>query len=632
MCGIFGCTGRDDLGEVLVEGLATLEYRGYDSAGVAVVGGSRAAPELRLVKRAGKLSALRSAVDGQDLSGTAGLGHTRWATHGPPTDRNAHPHVGGDGRLAIVHNGILENHEALRAELAGGVELASDTDSELLAHLVAVERDALAREAADVAAGAPQSATVGASVLGEATRRALGRCEGQFALAVIDARDPATIVAARRGAPLILGHGDTASWLASDVAGLIRHTRDVEALMDDQLAVLTPESVAVCDLGGNPTQGHRYTVDWDVEAAEKQGYPHFMLKEINEQPAAVRETLLDRFDEHGRLRLDEEWVGDGELRRIDKVYVVACGTSYHAGMVGRYAIEHWARLGVDVEIASEFRYRDPILNPHTLVVAISQSGETTDTMAAAAHARDQRAPVLAVTNVVGSTLARAADGVLYTRAGPEIGVAATKTFLTQVVAVDLLALYLAQERRTLLAEELGDAFVRLEGLPELLDRVLATGDQIAELAAGLAHRDYFMFIARHAGLPIALEGALKLKEISYTHAEGFPAGEMKHGPIALIDDGGPVIALATRSHVRAKLLSSIAEVRARGAVVVAVATEGDTEITAHADHVVYVPDVHELLAPVLSVVPTQLFAYHVATQLGRDVDQPRNLAKTVTVE
>ncbi len=624
MCGIIGCTGRDDAVDVVLHGLATLEYRGYDSAGLALVSGPQAAPELRVVKRAGKLASLQQAVEGQALPGRSGIGHTRWATHGAPTDRNAHPHVSGDGRLAVVHNGIIENHEALRSELvAAGVELASETDTELVAHLVAAERDALA--------GDGQAATTG-SALAEALRRTVRRLEGQYALAVLDVHEPETIVAARYGAPLILGHDDDVSWLASDIAGLIAHTRDVEVLLDRQLAVLTPGGIAVTDLDGEPTEGLRYKVDWDVDAAEKQGYPHFMLKEIYEQPQALTDTLLGRLGEDGLLSLDEQRLAEGELRRIDKVYVVACGTSYHAGMVGRYAIEHWARLGVEVEIASEFRYRDPILNPHTLVVAISQSGETTDTIAAAAHARDQRAPVLAITNVVGSTLARQSDGVLYTRAGPEIGVAATKTFLTQVVATAVLALFLAQERRTLLPEEIGDAFARLEALGPLLEQVLAHDDRIAELAHHLSGADYFMFIARHAGLPIALEGALKLKEISYLHAEGFPAGEMKHGPIALIDDGGPVIAVATRSHVRAKLLSNLAEVRARGAVVVALATEGDPEIHAAADHVIGLPDVHELLAPILAVVPLQLLAYHVAVALGRDVDQPRNLAKTVTVE
>jgi glucosamine--fructose-6-phosphate aminotransferase (isomerizing) len=413
------------------------------------------------------------------------------------------------------------------------------------------------------------------------------------------------------------------------------HDRDVEALLDDQVAVLAPGAVTVTDLDGNPAQGHRYTVDWDIAAAEKGGYEHFMLKEIHEQPAAVRDTLLGRTDSGGRIVLDELRGGPDvaqDLRHVDKVYVVACGTSYHSGMVAKYAIEHWAGIGVEVEIASEFRYRDPILNPHTLVVAISQSGETADTLAAAEHALAQRAKLVAITNVVGSSLARMADAVLYTRAGPEIAVASTKAFTTQIVALDVLALYLAQERRALFPDECRDHLARMDALPALIEQVLGQEAAIADLAREFAGADYFMFIGRHVGLPIALEGALKLKEISYLHAEGFPAAEMKHGPIALIGAGGPVVALATRGHVWSKITSNIAEVKARGAVVLAIATEGDTEIKAHADHVVYVPEVLELLYPVLTVVPLQLLSYYIALALDCDVDQPRNLAKTVTVE
>ncbi|MDP8970882.1 MAG: glutamine--fructose-6-phosphate transaminase (isomerizing) [Actinomycetota bacterium] len=612
MCGIIGYTGPRPVLPILLEGLSRLEYRGYDSAGVAVVSGSKAAPTMRVVKRAGKLANLRRAVDGQGIAGSVGLGHTRWATHGDPSDRNAHPHLDATGNLAVVHNGIFENYAAVRAELTAlGHEFLSDTDTEVIAHLIGAEYD---------------------TDLASAVRRAVRRVQGAFALAVVDRRDPATIVACRRDAPLVLGRSDGASLLSSDVAGLISHTRDVEALLNDQVAVLRSDGVAVTDLDGNPAQGHRYSVDWDVEAAEKQGYAHFMLKEIHEQPAAVRETLLARADADGRIVLDELHAEPDDLRHVDKVYVVACGTSYHAGMVAKYAFEHWARIPVEVEIASEFRYRDPILSPHTLVVAISQSGETADTLAAAAHARDQRAKIIAVTNVVGSSLAREADAVVYTRAGPEIGVAATKTFVTQIVALDVLALYLAQLRRALFPDECRDHLARMEALPELLSQVLEQEHEVAELAARFAQADYVMFVGRHVGLPIALEGALKLKEISYVHAEGFAAGEMKHGPIALIDAGGPVVALATRGHVRAKVVSNIQEVKARGAVVLAIASEGDTDLKEHADHVVYVPEVHELLYPVLTVVPLQLLGYHIAVTLGRDVDQPRNLAKTVTVE
>ncbi len=610
MCGIIGYTGPDEALPVLLDGLGRLEYRGYDSAGVAVLGDG-----LLIVKREGKLANLRAALDGADVGGTAGLGHTRWATHGVPNDPNAHPHTDGSGDLAVVHNGIFENYAALRTELAAqGHVFTSDTDTEVIAHLIGALREEVGGD------------------LAAAVRAAMRRIDGAFALAVIDRQHPSVIVASRRQAPLVLGHGENANLLASDVAGLIAHTRDITALLDEQIAVLTPAGITVTDLDGNAALGHRFIVDWDVEAAEKQGYPHFMLKEIHEQPQAVADTLKARTDPEGRIRLDESRSDADDLRHVDKVYVVACGTSYHAGMVAKYAIEHWARVGVEVEIASEFRYRDPILTPSTLVVAISQSGETADTIAAASHARDQRANVVAVTNVVGSTLARQADAVLYTRAGPEVAVASTKAFTTQIVALDVLALYLAQQRRALFPDECRDHLLRMESLPDHITQVLEQAPAIAELAEEFARAEYVMFIGRHVGLPIALEGALKLKEISYLHAEGFPAGEMKHGPIALIDQGGPVVAMATRGHVRNKVLSNIQEVKARGAVVLAVATEGDTEIKAHADHVVYVPEVHELLYPVLTVVPLQLLSYYTAIALDRDVDQPRNLAKTVTVE
>ncbi len=614
MCGIIGYTGPKDVLPLLVGGLTTLEYRGYDSAGVAVVGEDG---DLSIVKRAGKLAHLRQALEGQSLTGHCGLGHTRWATHGEPNDPNSHPHTDASGNIALIHNGIFENYAELKAELAAaGETFTSETDTEVVAHLIG----ALREEHDDLAS---------------AVRAAMKRVHGAFAIAVVDRRDPTTIVASRRSAPLVLGHLDDANLLASDVAGLIAHTRDISALLDDQVAVLTPGGIEFTDLDGNPSQAHRYTVDWDISAAEKQGYDFFMLKEIHEQPRAVRETLLGRVDADGRITVDEVRGGpevEADLAHVDKIYVVASGSSMHAGMVAKYSIEHWARLPVEVEIASEFRYRDPILTPHTLVVAISQSGETADTIAAAAHARNQQAKVIAITNVVGSTLAREADVVLYTRAGPEVGVAATKTFITQIVALNVLALYLAQLRRALFPDECRDHLHRMEALPALIEQVLESEQAIAALAGEFAHAAYVMFIGRHVGLPIAMEGALKLKEISYVHAEGFAAGEMKHGPIALIEEGGPVVALATRGHVRAKVVSNIQEVKARGAVVLAIATEGDTEIKEHADHVVYVPEAHELLYPILTVVPLQLLGYYIATTLGRDVDMPRNLAKTVTVE
>ncbi len=615
MCGIVGVTGRPDAMDVIIAGLQRLEYRGYDSAGVVMDDGDR----LRVVKRGGKLGVLVAALDGQGLVGTVGIGHTRWATHGAPTDRNAHPHTDPSGRIAVVHNGIIENYEALQATLPDA-EFTSDTDTEVVAHLVARE----------VAGGAD---------LADAVRTVLRSLEGAFALCVQDRDTPGTIVVAKREAPLIVAHADGVGYCASDVAALINHTRDVQALLNDQVAVLTPDDLVVTDLHGARAEAHAYHVDWDLDAAEKQGYDHFMLKEIHEQPQAIADTLRDRLgppgdDGHGRLHLDECRVDESEFGRIDKVFIVACGTSRYSAMVGKLAIEHWAGIPVEVEVASEFRYRDPILDPHTLVIAVSQSGETSDTMAAAAHARDQRAPVLALVNVVGSTLAREADAVFYTHAGPEVAVASTKAFTTQLAAFLLLGLYLGQARGRLYGSEITDILTRLQLLPDQVGQVLEQDDAIAELARKYSSTSYTMFIGRHVGLPIAMEGALKLKEISYLHAEAFPAGEMKHGPIALIEDGSLVVALAPSGHTFAKMVSNIQEVRARGAAVLAIGTDGSTgDLKAHADDLVTLPEAcHELASPVLAAIPLQLFAYHVAVARGEDIDQPRNLAKTVTVE
>ncbi|MCC5949853.1 MAG: glutamine--fructose-6-phosphate transaminase (isomerizing) [Nitriliruptoraceae bacterium] len=618
MCGIIGITGRDDAVDGVVNGLRRLEYRGYDSAG-AVINDGR---ELRVVKRAGKLGELVKALGDTPLSASTALGHTRWATHGAPNDRNAHPHLDPSGRVAVVHNGIIENYQELRASLGDGVRFASDTDSEVVAHLVADELDRT--QDAD---------------LFTAVRTVLARLKGAYSLCFVAVDDPTTLVVAKYEAPLIVAHADGVGYCASDVAALIEHTTEVAALLDGQVARISPDGIEVTDVDGASVEPHRYTVDWDLSAAEKQGYDHFMLKEIHEQPQAVADTLLDRLNapapgQPARLTLDELRIDEGEFGRIDKVFILACGTSLHAGMVGKLAIEHWAGIPVDVEVASEFRYRDPIVDPHTLVIAISQSGETIDTIAAASHARDQRAPVIAISNVVGSTLAREADGVLYTHAGPEVAVASTKAFTTQIVACLLLGLYLAQARGRLYTSEVSDTLGRLEQIPAALEQVLELDGQIRELAERYKDVDYTMFIGRHAGLPIAMEGALKLKEISYLHAEAFPAGEMKHGPIALIEDGSLVVALAPAGHVFPKMVSNIQEVRARGASVLAIGTEGSTEeLKAHADDVLTLPEPpHELAGPVLSVVPLQLFSYHVATARGEDVDQPRNLAKTVTVE
>ncbi|MFA9429651.1 glutamine--fructose-6-phosphate transaminase (isomerizing) [Egicoccus sp. AB-alg2] len=611
MCGIIGITGRDDAVDGIVAGLTRLEYRGYDSAGVVVRDGD----QLQVVKRAGKLDNLKSALRDEPAAGRVGIGHTRWATHGAPTDGNAHPHLGPRGRVAVVHNGILENFQVLKAELDGATFL-SDTDTEVAAHLVEAELEVM--ETPD---------------LFEAVRRTVARLEGAYSLCFVAVDDPDTIVVAKYEAPLIVAHADGVGYCASDVAALIEHTKDVAALLDGQIARITPDGVDVVDLQGKPAEPHRYTVDWDLSAAEKQGYDTFMLKEIHEQPKAVADTLLGRFDE-GRLHLDELKTDEREFGRVDKVFVLACGTSRYAGMVTKYAIEHWAGIPVEVEEASEFRYRDPILDPHTLVIAISQSGETTDTIAAATHAKDQRAPVIALCNIVGSTLAREADGVLYTHAGLEVAVASTKAFTTQIIGGLLLALYLAQQRGRMYASEIEDILSRLQQVPPALEQVLELDGQIRELAEQYQGVNYTMFIGRHVGLPIAYEGALKLKEISYLHAEAFAAGEMKHGPIALIEEGSLVVALAPAGHVFGKMVSNIQEVRARGAAVLAIGTEGSTaDLKANADHVLTLPEApHELAGPILSVVPLQLFAYHIATLRGEDVDQPRNLAKTVTVE
>ena len=620
MCGIIGITGRDDAVVGVLDGLERLEYRGYDSAGVVV----QTADGLTNHKRAGRLSVLRGDLDESPLPSTStSMGHTRWATHGAAVDHNAHPHTSPDGRIQVIHNGIIENYQELRASLPDA-EFTSETDTEVVAHLVADEVAAQGGADADLL---------------EAFRTVVTGLKGAFSLCVMSADHPGEIVVAKHEAPLIVAHADGVGYCASDVAALIDHTRDVAALLDNQLARLTPEGMEFIDLDGAPAEPHRYHVDWDVAAAEKGGYDHFMLKEIHEQPDAVRETLLDRLNtgpEGGapRLTLDECRTDEAEFGRVDKVYIVACGTSMYAGMVTKYAIEHWAGIPVEVEVASEFRYRDPILDPHTLVIGMSQSGETTDTIAACNHAKDQRAPVLAIVNVVGSTMAREADAVIYMHAGPEIAVASTKCFVAMITAGLITGLYLGQQRGKMWPSEIADNLQRLSALPAGVAQVLELEPEIAEIAKQWSNVPYAMFIGRHVGLPIAYEGALKLKEISYLHAEAFPAGEMKHGPIALIEEGSLLVAIAPESHVFDKMVSNIQEVRARGASVLAIGTAGTAEtLKAHADHVLIVPEAsHELAAPILACVPLQLFAYYIAVARGEDVDKPRNLAKTVTVE
>ncbi|MDQ6727260.1 MAG: glutamine--fructose-6-phosphate transaminase (isomerizing) [Actinomycetota bacterium] len=613
MCGIVGVTGSDPALPFLIDGLSRLEYRGYDSSGVALVDGDR----VWVRRRAGKLAELTGAV-GDAPSASTGIGHTRWATHGGPTERNAHPHTDCTGALALVHNGIIENHVDLGDELvSAGHDLRSETDTEVLAHLIE----------AGMATGL---------TLTGAVRAALRRVEGSFAVAVVHAAEPDLIVAARRSSPLVAGRTEHAGLVASDIPALLAATREVYVLDDDQLVEVRPGSLRVTTLEGDQVAPARRRVDADVETAEKGGYPDFMLKEIHEQPRAVEETLRER-TRGDRLTLDEVELSDEELRAVDKVFIVGCGTSFHAGMVARYAMEHWARLPTEIDIASEFRYRDPVLDAQSLVIGVSQSGESLDTMEACRFARSatNKARVLAVCNVVDSSMAREADAVLYTRAGPERGVAATKTHVAQVVAMELLALRLAKARGLLYPEEVARQVDALHALPGLIEGVLAGSDEICRAAARYVDTRDFFFLGRGVGYPVALEGALKLKEISYARAEGYPAGEMKHGPIALIEPGTVVVAVATRGRLHAKIMSNIDEVRARGATIVVVANEGDTATAAHADSVLWVPAVPkgaELFSPMVDVVALQLFAYAIAKARGCDVDQPRNLAKTVTVE
>lgn len=617
MCGIVGYVGARPALPIVLDGLRRLEYRGYDSAGVAIIDGG----SLLVEKRAGKLGNLdKSLAERDDLTaGSTGIGHTRWATHGGPTDRNAHPHVSADGRVAVIHNGIIENFSKLRADLeAGGVEFASDTDTECVAHLLA--------EALDD----------GAVDLAEAMRRVCRRLEGAFTLLAVDVSAPGAVVGARRNSPLVVGRGPGENYLASDVSAFIEHTREAVELGQDQVVRITASSVDITDFSGQVAVGRTFHIDWDASAAEKGGYDYFMLKEIAEQPRAVADTLRGRLTAAGEIVLDEVRLTEQDLRDVDKIFIVACGTAYHSGMVAKYAIEHWTRIPCEVELASEFRYRDPVLDRSTLVVAISQSGETMDTLMALRHAKEQKARVLAICNTNGSTIPRESDAVLYTHAGPEIAVASTKAFLTQLVACYLVGLHLAQVRGIKYADEVAAVVAQLQAMPSKIDAVLTTMEPVRTLARELAASRSVLFIGRHVGYPVALEGALKLKELAYMHAEGFAAGELKHGPIALIDDGCPVVCVVPsplgRGVLHDKVVSNIQEVRARGARTVVIAEEGDETVGRYADHLISVPRTPTLLAPLVTTVPLQVLACEIATARGHDVDQPRNLAKSVTVE
>ena len=614
MCGIVGYVGPQAALDVVVEGLRRLEYRGYDSAGVAIVTDG----VLQVAKKAGKLANLEKELSEQPLPRTGlGLGHTRWATHGAPNDVNAHPHVSADGRIALVHNGIVENYVTLRGELAAvGITPVSETDTEIVAHLLGREVSAGAR-------------------LDDAMRTVCGRLKGAFTLVAVDSHNPDAVVAARRNSPLVVGVGQGENFVASDVAAFIQHTRDAIELGQDQVVMITRDDVTVTTFDGRPAEVKPYHVDWDLSAAEKGGYDWFMRKEIFEQPKAVADTLLGRHDANGRLTLDEIRISEAELRAIDKIVIVACGTAIYAGLVAKYAIEHWTRIPCEVELASEFRYRDPIVGPTTLVVAISQSGETADTLMAIRHAREQRARVLAICNTNGSTIPRESDAVIYTHAGPEIGVASTKGFMTQLVACYLLGLYLAQVRGTKFGDEIRATMRELQTMPAAIAKVLDEIEPVMKLAADFADEPSVLFLGRHVGYPVALEGALKLKELAYIHAEGFAAGELKHGPIALIEDQLPVFVVIPpqgRDLLHDKVLSNLQEVRARGAKTVVLAEEDDHEVEAFADVMIRLPKVSTLLQPLVAIVPLQVFACELATRKGHDVDQPRNLAKSVTVE
>jgi glucosamine--fructose-6-phosphate aminotransferase (isomerizing) len=608
MCGIVGYVGDKQAVEVVLDGLRRLEYRGYDSAGVSILDGGA----LQVERKAGKLANLEKELGEREIRGTLGIGHTRWATHGPPTDGNAHPHVDCAGAVAVVHNGTIENFEVLVRELdERGHERRSDTDTEVVAHLVEERYDG------DLAA---------------TVRGICKELEGSFVLVVSHASEPDLIVAARRNLPLVIGLGEGENFVGSDVTAFIAHTREARAVEQDQVVEVRRDGVAVTDLDGNVVEGESYHVDWDTDAAEKGGYEFFMLKEIDEQPEAIRATLGGRLTQEGLLHLDELAMSDEDVRGIEQVVIIACGSSYHSGMVGKYAIERWCRLPVHVELASEFRYRDPVVGRSTLVVAISQSGETADTLEALRHARSQRAWVLAVTNTVGSTVSRESDAAFYTRSGPEVAVASTKAVITQLAAMYVVGLYLAQVRGTRDADEVRAHLRDLQEIPDLVAEVLSRMDGVRELAREIAGEQRVLFLGRHVGYPMALEGALKLKELAYISAEGFPAGEIKHGPIALVEQGTPVVVIAPRHALQAKLVNNVQEVRARGARTIVIATDGDESVTPYADHVIRIPDTKSLLTPLLTIVPMQVLSAEVARANGLDVDQPRNLAKSVTVE
>jgi glutamine---fructose-6-phosphate transaminase (isomerizing) len=623
MCGIVGYVGKKSVVPVILEGLRRLEYRGYDSAGIAVCGNGEG---LQLRRAEGKLRNLEESVRQKPIEGTYGIGHTRWATHGRPTEENAHPHRDCTGKIVVVHNGIVENYLSLKKKLIEeGHKFTTETDTEIIAHLVE-------KHCAPSGNGRPS--------LEQAVRKTVKQLSGVFALAVISSDDPDKIVAARNGPPAVIGLGNGEYFVASDVTAILHHTRDIFFLADGDMAVVTPNGVQLTDFDGNAVSRQVQRVTWDPIQAEKGGFKHFMLKEIHEQPRAVRDTTLGRVSQAtGHIFLEEMEISEAEFRAAKKINIIACGTSWHAGQAGKFMIESLARVPVEVDYASEWRYRNPIVDSDTITLVISQSGETADTIAAQREAKAKGSKTLAICNVVGSMITREAAGTIYTHAGPEIGVASTKAFTGQLTALYIFAMYLAQVRGVMKPEQARSAMLELTRIPAKLEHLLAQDEACDDLAKRYQKVHDFLFLGRGIHYPIALEGALKLKEISYIHAEGYPAGEMKHGPNALIDENLPVVVIATRDQSDPdsvlryeKTISNLKEVKARSGVVIALATEGDEEIKESADHVLYIPPAPEELSPILEIVPLQLLAYHIAVRRGCDVDQPRNLAKSVTVE
>ena len=608
MCGIVGYVGKKNAQEVILQGLEKLEYRGYDSAGIAIVEDG----VIKSEKFKGRLAVLSDFLEANPIKGSLGIGHTRWATHGAPSDENSHPHLNADNTIAVVHNGIIENYVSLKEDLiAKGYKFKSQTDTEVIVHLL----DSLYE-----------------GNLLEAVNKLTSIIRGAYAIGVVCSKSPNEMVAVRNESPLIVGLGQDENFIASDIPALLKYTRDVCILENGETVHLTPEKVTIYSPDKKEVKRDKFTVDWDIESASKGGYDHFMLKEIHEQPTAIKDTLLRRLDENGKIKLDDIKLTKEDLEKISKVYIVACGTAYNAGLVGRYAIEKFAQIPVEPDIASEFRYREPFIDQNTLLIVISQSGETLDTLAAIREAKRKGARILSVTNVVGSSVARESDDVFYTWAGPEIAVASTKAYTTQMTALYMIALDLALTKGTITEEFYFDMIEKMKELPAKVEKILENYEDIKQVAKEIKDKHSAFYLGRGLDYQTAMEGALKLKEISYIHTEAFAAGELKHGTIALIEEGTPVIAIASQERLYEKMLSNIQEVKARGAYVIAIANENRKEIEAQADRVIYVPEVDDILAPVLTAVPTQLIAYYTSLIKGNDVDKPRNLAKSVTVE